>query len=184
MGASGTARRAILRRFNFVIFISVGTQLPFDRLIRIMDELAPDLPAPVFAQTCGGSYRPSNIDWRASLSLAEFEYAMRLATVTVAHAGIGTVITAQRMRRPLVLFPRRADLNEHRNDHQRATARALQGRPGVAIAWDAADLREYVLYPGRIASHQIGTSLTAERLKAMLKDRLSAASRNAAKVAS
>lgn len=58
----------------------------------------------------------------------------------VAHAGMGTVLTALELGKPLLLLPRRGDLHETRNDHQLATARWLQDRPGIHIAWEAPEL--------------------------------------------
>ena len=58
----------------------------------------------------------------------------------VAHAGIGTILSAKRWARPLVILPRRHALGEHRNDHQIATARQVETLPGIHVAWEAADL--------------------------------------------
>jgi hypothetical protein len=33
-------------------------------------------------------------------------------------------------------MPRKAALGEHRNDHQMATAKWLNGRTGIVVAWD------------------------------------------------
>jgi len=123
-----------------VILVTVGMQLGFDRLIRAMDALAPGLGAPVIAQVGKGAYRPINMDARISIAPGEFERLVQHARLIVSHAGIGTVLTAARFGKPLVLVPRRAALGEHRNDHQLATVRQLAGRPGIVVAEDEADL--------------------------------------------
>lgn len=123
-----------------MILVTVGMQLGFDRLIRAMDALAPDLGQPVIAQTGRGTYTPQHMDARAKIAPAEFETLMREAQLIVSHAGIGTVLTAARVGKPVLLMPRRADLGEHRNDHQLATARSLQGRAGILIAMDEGEL--------------------------------------------
>jgi hypothetical protein len=46
-----------------VIFVTVGTQLPFDRLIEAIDAIAPSLNEPIFAQTGKSTYGPRNIEW-------------------------------------------------------------------------------------------------------------------------
>ena len=119
-----------------MIIVTVGMQLGFDRLIAAMDALAPDLAMPVIAQTGKGSYAPRNMEARAKISPAEFEALVSQARLIVSHAGIGTVLTAARCRKPIVLMPRRADLGEHRNDHQLATVAKLTGRPGILVAAD------------------------------------------------
>src|SRR6185503_3524674 len=60
--------------------------------------------------------------------------------LVVAHAGMGSVITAGEHGKPIVLLPRRAGLGEHTNDHQVDTARWLRGRPGLFVADAEADL--------------------------------------------
>ena len=123
-----------------MILLTVGMQLGFDRLVGAMDALAPGLAMPVIAQTGKGAYAPRHMEARARIAAAEFEELAGRAALIVAHAGIGTVLTAQRLHKPIVLFPRRAALGEHRNDHQVATARELQGRSGIVVAFDEAEL--------------------------------------------
>ena len=134
-----------------MIVVTVGMQLGFDRLIAAMDALAPQLGMPVIAQTGKGSYRPQHMEARAKIAPAEFEALVGEARLIVAHAVIGTVLTAARCQKPILLMPRRADLGEHRNDHQRATVGKLAGRPGILVAADEHEL------PARIAE---GLALT------------------------
>jgi UDP-N-acetylglucosamine transferase subunit ALG13 len=117
-----------------MILVTVGTQLPFDRLIRIIDDAAPTLGQPVFAQTGPGSYAPQNIDWKAMVEPVVFAEMLERATLIVAHAGVGSVLMAQQYRKPIIVFPRHASLGEHRNEHQLATIVALENRPGIYVA--------------------------------------------------
>lgn len=123
-----------------MILLTVGTQLPFDRLIRIADELAPTIKTPIFAQSGTSSYHPKNIEWAQSVNPKEFEAKFKEASVIVAHAGIGTILTAQRLKKPIILFPREVRFGEHRNDHQLATCKQLEGRPGIYVAQNAEQL--------------------------------------------
>lgn len=123
-----------------MIFITVGTQLPFPRLIQAMDALAPDLDEEVFAQAGPEPGETRHLDVLTHLAPAEFEAKFKAARVVVAHAGIGTILSAKRFAKPLILLPRKAALGEHRNDHQLATARQVEALPGVYIAWEADDL--------------------------------------------
>jgi UDP-N-acetylglucosamine transferase subunit ALG13 len=120
-------------------------QLGFDRLIRAMDQIAPQLTMPVFAQTGPGSYDPGNMTAKATIAPEEFDRLISSAKLLVSHAGIGTLLVAQRLQKPIIMFPRRAALREHRNDHQLATVNGLDGRPGVIVAMEEAEL------PGAIA---------------------------------
>ncbi len=125
-----------------MIFLTTGTQIPFDRLVRAMDAWVAARPAPapeVFGQVLlgkTGSHAPRNFDWAERLDPERYAALFARADVVVAHAGMGTILTALTGGKPLVVMPRRAALGEHRNDHQIATANRLRGRAGLHVADD------------------------------------------------
>jgi len=151
-----------------VILLTVGTQLPFDRLVRLVDEIAPTLDQPVYAQIGRAIYLPRNMAYERAIDPVSFEALMAKTTLVVAHAGIGTVMTAQRHGKPLIVFPRLANLGEHRNDHQRATANALAGRKGIYVAHSPTELEVLLKLPpvqsppaGEFSSHtRLCTAIT------------------------
>jgi UDP-N-acetylglucosamine transferase subunit ALG13 len=128
-----------------LILATVGTQLPFPRLIRALDQLAPELGEPIVAQTGKADPSLTNIVQHDNVAPREFDELFKAARIVVAHAGIGTVLAAKKYRKPIILFPRRASFGEHRNDHQMATAEQLAGRPGIYVAWTAEDLKALLL---------------------------------------
>ncbi|AOL93009.1 glycosyltransferase [Porphyrobacter sp. LM 6] len=69
---------------------------------------------------------------------------MERSRLIVSHAGIGTILTAARFAKPIVLIPRRAALEEHRNDHQLATVAQLATRPGILVARDETELSDRI----------------------------------------
>jgi UDP-N-acetylglucosamine transferase subunit ALG13 len=123
-----------------LIFVTVGTQLPFDRLIRAVDAALDARPAEVLFQIGKGSYLPRNGRFQRVMDGPEFKAAMRAATVVVSHAGIGSILASRQHRTPALLMPRKRALGEHRNDHQSATARSLAHLTGLYVAWDEADV--------------------------------------------
>lgn len=124
------------------VFVAVGTQLPFDRLVRTVDAWAGEHPElDVFAQTGPGTYVPEHLENNAFVPLREFEARAHAADLLVTHAGTGCILTALELRKPIVVMPRRAALREHRNDHQMATAERFCTVAGVTVAWDEEDLR-------------------------------------------
>lgn len=151
-----------------MIIVTVGMQLGFDRLIAAMDALAPGLDMPVIAQTGKGSYQPQHMEARAKIAPAEFEALVGKARLVVAHAGIGTVLTAARCRKPILLLPRRAALGEHRNDHQLATVGKLAGRPGILVAEDETLLAERIAEGLTLADWSSAQSATAQALHGAL----------------
>jgi len=120
-----------------LILVTVGTQLPFDRLIRIVDALAAQSEEPFVAQIGDGEYIPLHMEWHRFIEPVPFDRLLADTRLIISHAGIGTVLNARKVGKPVILFPRQAELGEHRNDHQRATIGSLEGRRGVYIAQDA-----------------------------------------------
>jgi len=139
-----------------VIFVTVGTQLPFARLIDAMAALAPELGETITAQV-GADADPARwpaLDIRTRLAPAEFEALFSEARVVVAHAGIGTILSAKRLGKPLVILPRRHAQGEHRNDHQLATARQVEKLPGIHVAWEVGELGPLLSSPGLEAASE------------------------------
>jgi UDP-N-acetylglucosamine transferase subunit ALG13 len=119
-----------------MIFVTVGTQGPFDRLVRTVDDWAGSRGrSDVFAQIGQSEYRPKHIAASRFLDPSEFRSRIEGAELVVAHAGMGSIMTALEHGKAIIVMPRLADLHEQRNDHQLATANyfALQGRIVVAL---------------------------------------------------
>jgi UDP-N-acetylglucosamine transferase subunit ALG13 len=125
-----------------VIFVSVGTQLPFDRLIRTVDQWCGDRGlVDVFAQIGDGRFQPRHLQWRRTLSPELFREKLEFADLVISHAGMGTILTALELGKRVIVLPRMASLGEHRNEHQLATARKLGSRGLITVADDEGRLR-------------------------------------------
>ncbi|MEE9339798.1 MAG: glycosyltransferase [Methylococcaceae bacterium] len=127
-----------------MILVTVGIQLPFPRLISAMDKIAETLEEKVIAQIGSQTKKPLYMETVDELAPEEFEKQMTNARVIVSHVGGGTILTAQRLKKPLIVFPRQAKLLEHRNDHQLDTARNLDNLEGIYVAWSEKQLEELV----------------------------------------
>jgi UDP-N-acetylglucosamine transferase subunit ALG13 len=124
-----------------VIFVTVGTQLAFDRMVDVVDQWAGGQDrTDVFVQAGPTTRPPRHLEWAPFLPPAEHRRRFDGASVIVAHAGMGTILAALAQAKPLLIMPRRASLGEHRNDHQLATARRFAGRPGIHVAMDEREL--------------------------------------------
>ncbi len=119
-----------------MILLTIGTMLPFDRLVRAVDRWAAEHRGePVVAQIGEqGAYQPRHMRWARLLPPGELAAWIDRSRLLIAHAGTGSFFLAAERSRPVVLFPRRASLKEHTTDHQVATARWLGGKPGVYVA--------------------------------------------------
>jgi UDP-N-acetylglucosamine transferase subunit ALG13 len=124
-----------------MIFVTVGSMFPFERMIRIMDNWNSQHPdQEVFAQIGGGKYEPIHMRWQRIIAPHEYKKVVQSCRLIVAHAGTGSVFTAAEFRKPIVLIPRRAAQKEHTTDHQFDTAKWLESKPGIFIAWSQEDL--------------------------------------------
>jgi len=141
-----------------MIFVVTGTQLPFDRLIRMLDEIAPQLDEDIVAQVNGSGYLPRHINTIDLLPPDEFDRLFSSARLIVAHAGIGTIITAMQQQKPVIIFPRIATLGEHRNEHQLATAEKMKEAGWVYVANTKEELSALLQRPDLHPLCTIGSS--------------------------
>lgn len=128
-----------------MIFLTTGTQLSFDRLVRAVDEWA-EVAAPsceIVAQVLPPSqdpYVPRHFKPLARLSPADYAEVFSKARLVVSHAGMGTILTALTQGKHICIMPRQLKYNEHRNDHQLATVERLRDHPGLFRARDEEEL--------------------------------------------
>ena len=123
------------------IFVTVGTDLPFDRLVRAIDEWAPQNPEyQIFAQIGETNWTPRNIPYCKFIEPPEFKRRFQAADLIVSHAGMGTILSSLNYQKPLLVMPRIAAKGEHRNEHQLATAKHLSELNKVNVAQDEAQL--------------------------------------------
>ena len=117
-----------------MIFVAVGTQFPFDRMIRIVDEWVGDNNESAFAQIAEGKYIPKNMQWKAFIDADEYNQRVEQADLVVAHAGMGNIITAREKQVPIIVMNRQYKLGEHRNDHQADGLKWMDKLTGVYAA--------------------------------------------------
>lgn len=169
-----------------MIFFTLGTHQPFDRMVKMVDtwcsrnpsaELLGQLPNPG-----RHGYKPKHFAWVTQLHPDEYTRTIERSAFVVAHAGMGTIITALCLCKPILILPRLAALQEQRNDHQTATARRLQAMPGITAAFTedqfhAAFDRLYAAEPtaagtplGTFAQHELTDRLRLEILASARRD--------------
>jgi len=118
------------------IFIALGTHpQQFNRLLEKVDSLLEErkLKAQVFAQTGNSTYKPEHFPSKKFLAPKEFEEEFKKADLAITHGGAGSIISALRYKKPLLIAPRLKEYGEHTDNHQLDLALALDKR-GKAIA--------------------------------------------------
>lgn len=127
------------------IFIGVGTRFPMDRLLTAMDNIVgkhDHLEAQ--AQIGPSNYKARHIKTQQWMSAAEFESNAKECDVFVSHAGMGNILLASKLERPIIIMPRLPELNEHINEHQLSTAEAMINKPFVHVVNNEGELENAI----------------------------------------
>ena len=152
-----------------MIFVTVGAQMPFDRMCKAVDAWAAKRGRnDVFAQIGTTDWRPTSMRCTAMIDPPAFKKAMEECSVVVAHAGMGSILTALQFGKPILVMPRRGDLRETRNDHQVATAKRFKELGRVAVAFDEQELERELDRLGELrATERISPWASPELLAAV-----------------
>lgn len=125
-----------------MIFLTVGTLFPFDRLVRTIDEVVAKglIKEEVFAQIGKGGFKPKNIEYTEVLNKDTFDFYVNKASCLISHAGVGSITIALNHRKPLLVVPRLKCFGEHVNDHQLYTAKKFEQLGCILAAYDTNQL--------------------------------------------
>ena len=162
-----------------MIFVTVGTQLPFERLVAAVDSWSgtrsPRLD--VLAQVGAGHLDYENLRCIRTLAGAQYSSVIADAELIIAHAGTGSILTALEHGIPMIAMPRDDRRGEHRDDHQIQTARQLEKMGLVSVAWSEVEVpalidAELTRPRGARTERKRGTELV-DYLRSYLRDVLS-----------
>jgi UDP-N-acetylglucosamine transferase subunit ALG13 len=144
------------------VVVTVGTQsgYRFTRLVRRMVEILPP-DAEVLWQVHPADASALRIDARPIVPAGELADAMTRADVVVAHAGIGSLLSALGAGRCPVVVPRELRFGEHVDDHQRLIGDEV-GHRGLAVvrSVDELGLADLEVAAGRNVVTGSGARLT------------------------
>jgi len=157
-----------------MIFLTVGTQFPFDRLVKLIDEMSGQngFKEKIFAQIGHSSYQPRNFESVPSLESHLFAKYMREASCAIGHAGIGTITMALDYNKPLLVMPRLKKYGEAVNNHQLDIARKFEQDGYLLAAYDVGELPAKIeklksFVPGK---RQSQAKALAERISIFLNE--------------
>jgi beta-1,4-N-acetylglucosaminyltransferase len=157
-----------------MIFLTVGTQFPFDRLLKAVDEAFDGglLVEEVCAQAGEGSYKPRNFQAVASMQKHEFDIHLTKASAVIGHAGIGTITATLEQEKPLLVMPRLKKFGEVVNDHQVGIARRFEQAGLLIAAYKADDVAGCLklLKTFRPQKRQCAAHAVVERISRFLQD--------------
>ncbi len=127
-------------------FATVGTMLPFDRLVDMVAGLkeAGVLSEELIVQVGVGGHRPAGLNVFETLPFSEVTAILADADLVVCHGGTGSLITALRQGCRVVAVPRKFEFGEHYDDHQEEVTRAFEARGLISVANSTGELSDAI----------------------------------------
>ena len=116
-----------------MIFVSVGTQLPFDRLLQLIEGVARELSVdePIICQSGPSEFVSTIMTVKKFIDEDEYNAYLSESRLFIGHAGMGSIIKCLDFGVEAVLLARDASLGEHRNNHQFSTCEAFSNVSNV-----------------------------------------------------
>jgi len=153
-----------------MILLTVGTQFPFDRLVKAIDDLCDRglIHEQIVAQIGEGKYRPRHFEAVVSLDKSAFDRNFQQASAIIGHAGMGTITMALESSKPLLAMPRRKKYGEVVNDHQVVLAIKFEALGHILLARDETELpdkierlKSFVPRPRKVDSDAVAQRINA-----------------------
>ncbi len=130
-----------------MIFVTVGNDFrDFSRLIKEVDEIAPDISDEIVIQRGYSRYRPKNTRHFDFVPIDTAIEYIKTSELVISHAGIGTIILCRGYGIPIIVLPRREKYGEHMNDHQMEITKMLEEKrnANVHVVYQEGQLEEKI----------------------------------------
>lgn len=131
---------------DLLIFVTVGTAgFQFNRLLRILDELCEEnfiKGEDVIAQTGCSDYKPKNYKAFNFVSNEEHHAYINQCDFMISHSGTGSIVSALKMHKKIITFPRLKQYGEHVDNHQIELVEAFVAKNYVLSAQDKEELKQ------------------------------------------
>lgn len=129
-----------------MIFLTVGTIIPFDRLVMAVDELVGCgvIHEDVFGQIGIGAKRPKNFEWVETLDKKLYDEITNECSSIISHAGMGSILSGLNNCKPMIVMPRLHKYGDNINDHQLPTAEKFEELGYVLAVYHQDELKEKI----------------------------------------
>jgi UDP-N-acetylglucosamine transferase subunit ALG13 len=153
-----------------MIFVTIGTSEPFDRLLRALPLVVGE---ELVVQAGESTTRPRDARCITYVPFDELVELVRAARIVVTHAGVGTIMVALANGKRPIVVPRLARFGEAVDDHQLGLARRLDKAGFVTAVEDEAELAKAiaVVQATPLGTHD-GNGSLARDLLAYMSERL------------
>lgn len=130
-----------------MIFLTVGTQFPFDRLVRAIDILKGKgiIQDDIFAQVGNSSYQPINFKSVQVMDAEMFEKTLKESIAVISHSGMGAIEMALANEKKILVMPRLKKYGEVVNDHQFAIAKKFEADGYLLAAYHEDELEDKII---------------------------------------
>src|SRR5699024_10619728 len=118
----------------------------FNRLIKMMDKIVVSLPkeTKVFAQIGSSDYVPKNFKSKSFLTHNEIGSYFNQTDLVVTHGGTGSVISALKLKKKVIIVPRDKNYGEHVDNHQYQIAEVFKKKNYCDTATNYEELFESI----------------------------------------
>lgn len=125
------------------IFIPLGTQLfQFNRLVKAINNLIIEQifqPQEILIQSSIIDIKPI-CKYVNYLSSDDFNRYIEEAELIITHAGVNSIMTCMRKKKPLIIAPRQKQFHEHVDNHQLEIADLMEQKFNVIVVKDMKNL--------------------------------------------
>ncbi len=126
-----------------MVFIAVGTQKQqFNRIFKIVENSNILKDEQVIAQSGFTKYNSNKVKMLGFISQDELNEYIKTSDLVICHGGVGTIFTALRYKKKVLVIPRLKKYKEHKNDHQVEICEELQKNGYILYLKDGEDLDE------------------------------------------
>jgi UDP-N-acetylglucosamine transferase subunit ALG13 len=124
------------------IVVTVGTIMPFDRLVGGVELLIVNekITDPVAVQTGRTEKKFTGIETFETCSYEELNERMKKADIVICHGGSGSILGALKSGAHVVAMARRQEFGEHYDNHQKDITNAFLKMDLISVAKDEYDL--------------------------------------------
>jgi UDP-N-acetylglucosamine transferase subunit ALG13 len=152
-----------------MIFVTVGTDKhDFSRLIKKIDQIAPEIKQKIVVQLGWTEYIPKNCKYSKFFPPSEFKKLVKKSDKIICHGGEGSIINALKYGKKPIVVTRRKKYNEHINDHQLDLVKKLEEKDKILAVYDIEKLKEAIDKKEKIQKLESKKNLLEMEIKKIL----------------
>lgn len=128
-----------------MVFIAIGTQKQqFTRIFELVEKSKILKNEEIFAQSGFTKYDSKRIKMLGFIPQEQLEDYIKNCSIVICHGGVGTIFTALRYDKKVLVVPRLKKYKEHKNDHQVEICEELAKEGYIAYLRHTEDIDEKI----------------------------------------